>query len=198
MFIGILISALNDDDRNFVTEVYNKYGDRLYVTALDILKNEHDAEDAVHETMYKIIKYIDKYHGDNDEEIRNKILIVMRSSVYNTSCRYYRKKQKKADFEVAGSEDYNIIENIEAEDASDNPDEILIKKEDCLNVKEALLQLSPPLQDAVNLVYFCDFSCVEAANYLGITDSALRNRIFQAKKKLREVLRGEFDECNKK
>lgn len=58
MLIGIMMATLNDDDRDFVSGIFKEYGKQLYYIALDILKNEHDANDALQETMYKIIKYI--------------------------------------------------------------------------------------------------------------------------------------------
>ena len=42
-----------------------------------------------------------------------------------------------------------------------------------------LLRISSDLADAVNLVYYCGLSCAEAAKLVGISDSAMRNRIFQ-------------------
>lgn len=49
------MATLNDDDRDFVSGIVKEYGKQLYYIALDILKNEHDANDALQETMYKII-----------------------------------------------------------------------------------------------------------------------------------------------
>ena len=77
---------------------------------------------------------------------------------------------------------------IDIEDETANVDDVVIKNEDCRKVREVLLKLSLELQDAVNLVYNCNFSCAEAAKFLGISDSALRNRLYQARKKLKEAL----------
>ena len=165
----------------------------MYSIALNILKNEHDADDALQETMYKIIKYVDKFADDDKSKIRNKIMIGLRASIRNTSFRHYRKQQNKNKYES----DEEEVE-IDIEDESAIVDDIVIKGEDCRKIIEALLGLSSDLQDTVNLVYYCDFSCVEAAKFLGISDNAVRNRLYQARKKLKEVLRGDFDEYNKK
>lgn len=200
MLDSIMMAALNDDDRDFVSGIFKEYGKQLYYIALDILKNEHDANDALQETMYKIIKYIDKFTDDNKTNARNKIMIGLRVAIRNTSFRQYRKQQKKNKretyffYESDGEDDVTI----EIEDETANIDDTIIKGEDCRKIKEALLNLSPELQDAVNLVYYCDFSCVEAAKFLGITDTALRNRLYQARKKLKEALRGDFSEYNEK
>lgn len=193
MLLDIMLAALSEDDRDFVSGIFEEYGKQMYSIALDILKNEHDADDALQETMYKIIKYVDKFADDDKSKIRNKIMIGLRASIRNTSFRNYRKKQNKNKYET----DEEEVE-IDIEDESAIVDDIVIKGEDCRKIKDALLGLSSDLQDTVNLVYYCDFSCVEAAKFLGISDNAVRNRLYQARKKLKEVLRGDFDEYNKK
>ena len=193
MLLDIMLAALSEDDRDFVSVIFEEYGKQMYSIALDILKNEHDADDALQETMYKIIKYVDKFADDDQSKIRNKIMIGLRASIRNTSFRNYRKKQNKNKYET----DEEEVE-IDIEDESAIVDDIVIKGEDCRKIKEALLGLSSDLQDTVNLVYYCDFSYVEAAKFLGISDNAVRNRLYQARKKLKEVLRGDFDEYNKK
>ena len=193
MLLDIMLAALSEDDRDFVSGIFEEYGKQMYSIALDILKNEHDADDALQETMYKIIKYVDKFADDDKSKIRNKIMIGLRASIRNTSFRNYRKKQNKNKYES----DEEKVE-IDIEDESAIVDDIVIKGEDCRKIKDALLVLSSDLQDTVNLVYYCDFSCVEAAKFLGVTDNAVRNRLYQARKKLKEVLRGDFDEYNKK
>ena len=191
MLLDIMLAALGEDDRDFVSGIFEEYGKQMYSIALDILKNEHDADDALQGTMYKIIKYVDKFADDDKSKIRNKIMIGLRASIRNTSFRQYRKQQNKnkheRDFFYESDEDESAI-----------VDDIVIKGEDCRKIKDALLGLSSDLQDTVNLVYYCDFSCVEAAKFLGISDNAVRNRLYQARKKLKEVLRGDFDEYNKK
>ena len=193
MLLDIMLAALSEDDRDFVSVIFEEYGKQMYSIELDILKNEHDADDALQETMYKIIKYVDKFADDDKSKIRNKIMIGLRASIRNTSFRNYRKKQNKNKYET----DEEEVE-IDIEDESAIVDDIVIKGEDCRKIKDALLGLASDLQDTVNLVYYCDFSCVEAAKFLGISDNAVRNRLYQARKKLKEVLRGDFDEYNKK
>ena len=197
MLLGIMMAALNEEDRDFVSSIFEEYGDQLYNIALRILKDENDASDALQETMYKIIKYIDKFNGDDVAAIRNKIMIGLYAAVRNTSLRHYRKQQRKNmnETDLYYESDDDVVA-IDLEDKTSNVDDAVIKGEDCRMVREALLKLSPDLQDAVNLVYYCNFSCAEAAKFLGIADGALRNRLYQARKKLKEALKGDFIECD--
>ena len=51
MLSSMMMLALNDDDRDFVTKIYEEYREQMYRTALVILKNEQSAEEALQETM---------------------------------------------------------------------------------------------------------------------------------------------------
>ena len=66
-----MLAALSEDDRDFVSVIFEEYGKQMYSIALDILKNEHDADDALQETMYKIIKYVDKFADTNSRMMIN-------------------------------------------------------------------------------------------------------------------------------
>ena len=45
-----IIAAINDEsDRDFVEDIYNKYGKKMYLVAFGVLKKKVDAEDCVHE-----------------------------------------------------------------------------------------------------------------------------------------------------
>ena len=69
----------------------------------------------------------------------------------------------------------------------------MIKEEEYEIVRKALLELTQDMQDAVNLVYMSGYSCAEAADFLGISDVALRARLFKARKRLKEILEKELD-----
>lgn len=54
-----MISAIEDEEeRRTAKGIYDRYAFRMKNYAYSILKNEHDAEDAVQETMIRIIKNI--------------------------------------------------------------------------------------------------------------------------------------------
>lgn len=193
---NIMFASLSAEDQDFVSKIFEENKNQLYYIAYSILKNEEDAKDAIQETMYKIIKYMDKFANDSKIDAQNKIMIGLRVAIRNTSLRHYQKKKRKLEHETSlfrksanNDEDEEIAVDIRDEGA--DLDELIITQEECRKIQDALLKLSPNLQDAVNLVYYCDFSCAEAAKFLGIKDDALRNRLFQARQKLKELLKGD-------
>ena len=59
--LAIIMSIENSSDRAFVEDIYHLYSEKMYLIAYDILKNHHDAEDCVQETVVKIIDKIERF-----------------------------------------------------------------------------------------------------------------------------------------
>lgn len=198
MCFYLLLSDLTDDDILFVEKIYIEYGDYMYTVAYDVLKHKQNAEDAVNDAMCKIIKHLSKFDGSANEEICNMVTICIRSIVKNKAIDNYNKNKKLAKFQGDYYFKDDETEDYTARDFEDESfvlEDIVIKKEECEIVRKALLDLTQDMQDAVNLVYMCGYSSVEAADFLGISEGAVRARLFKARNKLRESLRKELS-CN--
>ena len=89
-----LLSVLSEDERDFVTRIYEEFGEKMYNSALSMLKNPDDAQNAVSDIMYAIIRNIDKYEGEGDKMIRNQIVIHMNSIIRNISINAYNKRSR--------------------------------------------------------------------------------------------------------
>lgn len=53
--MAIIMAIEDDDDREFVEKIFDRYEKNMYFTAYDILRNRADAEDCVQDTFVKII-----------------------------------------------------------------------------------------------------------------------------------------------
>ena len=142
--------------------------------------------------MCKVAVHLHKFHEADPVTVRSQLEIGIRVTAHHVSVSAYRKKARRWAREtslIAETDAETGEETVrEIADTENDPTELTIREEECRAVRDALRTLSPDLRDAVNLVYFSDFSQAEAAKYLEISDSALRNRLFQAKKKLRVIL----------
>ncbi len=189
-----LLSALCDEDREFVERLYERYGDYMYATAYGILKHRQDAEDAVNDAMCKIIKYLSKFDKSANEKVCNMVVICIRSIVKNKAIDNYNKNKKRAehyaDYYVK-SDDGSFTER-DFVDESFSTEDIVIRHEERETVQKALTELTQDMQDAINLVYMCGYSTVEAADFLGISENAVRARLFKARNKLKKILEKEF------
>ncbi len=191
MSFYLMLSALTDDDRQFVEEIYIKYGDYMYCTAFKILGNRQDAEDAVNDAMCNMIKCLSEIDLSADSDICNLITISIRSIIRNKAIDHYRKNKKHmsaySDIYVMDDESGEYVIR-EAEDRNSSAEEIVVKKEELEILKESLHGLSAEMREAVNLVYFAGYSCAEAADILGISTGALRARLFNARSNIKKAL----------
>ena len=196
MCFAIMLSALTEDDRSFVEKLYLNYGDYMYSVAYGVLKHRQDAEDAVNDAMCKIMKYLSKFEETADETVCNMVGICIRSIVQNKAIDRYNKKKRQAKHEIdcrykdEASDEFVLPD---FEDEAFALEDMVIRKEECEIVRNALLTLTEDMQNAINLVYMCGYSCVEAADFLGISDAAVRARLFKARRKLKTILDKELN-----
>jgi len=197
MFWTQLLDTLSDEERDFVSDLYEQYKDEMYRTALGILKNDHDAQDAVNNIMLAVIRNLSKYEGQSDISIRNQLTIYMRSIIKNTAINAYNKRkrirQHEADSILYDNEEEQYTE-IEFEDETYILENIVIAKDELNRLNACIVQLPQDIQDTLNLVCVCGYTSREAANVLMITPEAVRARIFYARKKLKKMMEVKADE----
>ena len=61
--LAVLLAALeSDEDKQKFTEIYELYHVQMEQTAIRILKDQHDAEDAVQNAFMQIIRHFEKIY----------------------------------------------------------------------------------------------------------------------------------------
>lgn len=196
MLFAFMLLSLADSDRRFAEKLYADYKDYMYTIAINVLKNRHDAEDAVNDAMCKILKYLSKFQNGTSAEVCNMITLCIRSVVRNKALDHYKKRARyeknRAEYYEYDRESGEYVER-EFEDTEFDLEEEVIRKEECAIVRKSLHLLPEEQRDAVNLVYMCECSCVEAADILGVSAGVVRTRVHRARIKLREILEKELD-----
>ena len=177
--------TLDEENQEFVGQLYEKYKKKIYEIAYAILKNRHDAEEIVDEVMINVIDNVEKFVQSDGNETLAQLVIYSRNAAINL---YKVKKRRSANeipFTYLNEEGDN--EDIEIEDDAPGMDDVLLSKENSEIVARYVKQLTLEQQDAIMLVYTLGYSNVEAANVLGISSNAVGMRLFKAKKKLIEI-----------
>lgn len=195
-----MMLELKDEEQDFILAIYQKYGKYMYKTAYDVLQNRQDAEDAVGETMCKMIKYIAKFEGAVEEEIQNQVVIGIRSTVRRKAIDLYNKRKKRNENETSLyyiDRDEQNTAACSLEDHSSNLEDLVIAKDTLAQVRDIILGMPKEMQDTINLVWLNGYTSAEAAEFLGVSDSVVRGRIYRIRKKIREALGGGADEQNR-
>lgn len=158
---GRKMQDLPAGNTNSIESTVYTYGDMLYRICYVMLKNEHDAKDALQET---VIKYIEKRPKLNDGEHTKAWLIKVAKNKCRDILRYRQRHQ------------YTDIENIGdiPEQASDS------------GIIDALMSLPEKYRIVLVLHYVEEYKVSEIAKIVGKTPSAVKMRLSKGRKLLKE------------
>lgn len=72
--LALYLSMLEDDgDKAIFTEIYEQYERKIYAVAMHLTSSAPKAEDAVHDTMIKVIKHFDDAKNFSENPVTNLI-----------------------------------------------------------------------------------------------------------------------------
>lgn len=153
-----------------------QYASTLYRVAYSVLRNGHDAEDAVQEAFLRVLR-----HSDTLGEIRDQRVWLIRI-VWNVVLdRKRRRKTRPETDDVADLARVLPAGGLSAEDraaAAEHHARMLAHVE----------QLPAKEREVLMLSAFEELSSVEIAGVLGITESSVRSRLFRARNLLAEKI----------
>lgn len=172
--IGLYLSlAESEEEKQIIETLYNQNKQLMYNIAFKQLHNQYDAEDAVHEAFICAIKQIDRIKEISSNKRQAYLNIIVR----NISCDIHNKNNNKV----------TLYENIVVSEEITIEDEIIGQiRHDAL--VEFIGYLPRGMRDALYLKYFLMMSNEEIEEALCISPSALRNRLFTARKKIRDYI----------
>lgn len=178
------LAALRAGDDAALSALFERYADRIYRLAEGLLDDAAEAEDVVQESFVKALTNLDRFEG------RSGIGTWLYRVAYNTAMDRLRKRGRGL---LAYEEDDEPLPHSLA-DWSSTPEERLLDSEARAALDRATDTLSAPLRAVFILRDMEGLSTVEAAEALGITESAAKVRLHRARLQLRERLSEYFSE----
>lgn len=166
---------MREEDKEFFIQRINENRLKMYKTAIAILKDEDDANDAIQEALYSAYK---NYYSLREKSyFTTWIIKILINKCYNII-----NKNKK----IAYIDD-TIIQNTES---SEDNYEIENSLEWVLN------QIDKDLKEIVVLYYYDDFSVADIANILEIPQGTVKSRLSRAREQIKEIINKEEGEFN--
>lgn len=136
----------------------------LYRTAMCLLQNRQDAEDAIQEALYTAYEKLDSLKSP--DKFKPWLLKILTNTAYDI-LRRRRTVLSLEDVELtAGQEDAALS----------------------LTLSHAVAQLPPDYRQVVTLYYYEDMSVRQIADIVGCAESVVKTRLFRARKRLRALL----------
>lgn len=198
--LPIIMAISNEDDRHFVEDIYNQYGDKLYKIAYDILRKAEDAQDCFHDIIKNVIDNVEIFRSTKDEEHLMNLLI---KCARNTAINKYKREKKRRSLEVGmfmASDSWDADEcdiEMNLADDSNRTDDIVINEENRKRLSELISGLHTIYQDVLYLRYVMWMSGAEIARILSISESTVNIRLHRARKILLNTRGKELDELRK-
>ena len=164
-----LIAAMRrqgEDGRRAFEELYSRYADRVYAYCLRVLGNEEEARDVFQEAFYRFYRTC---RTNGDKSTIGLLIAVARNLCLNS------KRDRKHTVPV---EEWHVV-------ALGSPYE---QKELLTLISAALELLDFPLREAFVLRQYQQFSYSEMSEITGESVDVLKNRVWRAKEKLKDLL----------
>ena len=179
-----MASAMLDSDaeKSIFEQLYIAHRQRLYRIALSKLHNPQDAEDAVSECFLRILN-----KSANIFEVSpNKRTAFLNVLIRNVCAQAFNKAVREKSVSIDGEDGLEIADEIYLEDE-------VIGRIEHDRLVDFISRLPEKTRDALVLRSVMGVPAHEAAEQLGITENALRQRIFEARKAIKKFVEKECE-----
>lgn len=161
-----------DEERSRFARLYSRYRGLMFRAAVGILKNDMDAEDAVHQAFLAILKHFSKVRRIDSPATKAYVVIIAERKAIDIL-------RAKSRFVDTGGDVPGSYPPSAQEDA---------------DLADAMLSLPARYREALLLRYAHGYTAAELAALWGIKKSSARTVLWRAKKALEERLEGNSDE----
>ena len=176
--------AINNNDQNAYSEIMKSYKNSIYYTILKMIKNKDDAEDLTIEAFSKAFKNLHKFKKEFTFSTW-----LFRIATNNTID--FIRKKKLATTSIHTSLKDEAGQNIELDikDSNLNPNEITVKNEKKIIVRQLVNKLPEKYQNLVKLRYFKELSYKEIAKKTNSPLGTIKAQLFRARDLLFEIMK---------
>ena len=176
--------AINKNDQKAYSEIMKSYKNSIYFTILKMIKNRDDAEDLTIEAFSKAFKNLHKFKKEFTFSTW-----LFRIATNNTID--FIRKKKLATTSIHTSLKDEAGQNIELDikDSNLNPNEITVKNEKKIIVRQLVNKLPEKYQNLVKLRYFEELSYKEIAHKTNSPLGTIKAQLFRARDLLFEIMK---------
>jgi RNA polymerase sigma-70 factor (ECF subfamily) len=179
---GALVAAARSGDHQAFEELVLRHKQKAFAVAQRITNNHEDAEDVVQESFHKAFLHLDSFQE------KSRFSTWLTRITMNEALMLLRRR--RAVFEVLpGGPDNDMNPSSEAfVDRSPNPEESCWQRERSDLLTKAINRLGPKIRSTIWLRDIEERSVEETAQILGTSISAVKARVFQGRRKLRQTV----------
>ena len=201
-----IINKLVKGDESTFREFVENFKDKGYSLTLKILKNPDEAEDSLQDSFIKFYRAL--IH--NQFQGKSKLSTYFYTIVYNTALDHYKKKKKmtfsmisidinESNFKdgdelTSGFKHSDIDRNILPESIDANTDKVMSAVEIQNIISEYIANIPEQYSVILNMFYINELSHNEICDILKLPLGTVKNRIYRAKEKIKELILKRYSE----
>src|SRR5271168_2207906 len=174
-----LVAAAKDGDHQAYAELCRRHSKQILRTVLRITRDVADAEDTLQETLLKAYVHIGRFEG------RSAFSSWLTRIAVNSALMLLRKRRSQPVCSFESGSDAEGFKLPEPAETSHDPEESCIQNAIRNELVQAIRYLSPTLRVVMQIRYRDEASVAEIAQILGISEPAVKSRLFRAKLQIR-------------
>ncbi len=162
------------------------YGKDIFSFCKVLTHNTQEAEELYQDTFLKATEKMNKIDYSNNPK----------SYLISIALRLWKNRNRKYAWRnrIAGTEPLDEVYGVSFDTTDMLPDEKVIQKELFQVVRKGVAELEEKYRIPVYLYYTAELSVAEISRTLKLPESTVKNRLFQARKKLKSKLEVVLDE----
>jgi RNA polymerase sigma-70 factor, ECF subfamily len=177
-----LIKQIRGGNKDYYRYIVDRYKDRAYMLAVQILRNREDAEEAVQDAFVRAYNALDKFEG------LAKFGTWFYKILYNVCLtRVGKRKDEYESVNYDDGEEYSAFDSFVSYDMPDYEREDLISF-----IKNTIESLPTKYRTVLSLFYFQDLSHEEVCEVTQLPLGTVKTQLFRARNLLQEKLQKEF------
>ena len=200
-----LIKRIQSGDVNAFEDIVNRYKGKAMTLAIRILRNDEDAEDAIQDAFIKTFRAI----VDKQFEERSRFSTYFYRIVYNTAIDFYKKHRSKTysliSIDEKQTDDEGNVSDISGFEMEIDKNKYYMSsafdidkkasESEVQGIVNKYLEKIPEKYGTILTLFFInDLSHEEIAQLLKLPIGTVKNRIFRAKDKLKDILMSNYSE----
>ena len=174
-----ILAIENDDDREFMAELFLRYQRLLYNEIYEILKNPWNTEDVLQATLVKLIDKISELRKKEEAKLVSYMVVAARNNTYN-----FLRAQKKA--AQVSFEEYSGQENSASADRQIESG--MIAKEEIEEMVRRWSQLDERSKHLLEGKYMLGKSDEALAEELSINPASVRMALTRARQNAYQII----------
>ena len=182
-----LVAAAKNGDGQAFEALVKRHQRRILAIAVRYTRTRHDGEDVCQQAFQKAFLYLHRFEG------KSSFSTWLTRVAINEALMFLRRGRGQREVSIEDFINRNgAASRLEILESDADPETCYLHQEDMRILSAAMDKLRPGLRRALELRELAELSTAETARRMGLPVTAVKARLFHARKKLREVLRRNY------